>query len=70
MYNRLSILKIIDGLSKTINITKKVIPIYNEIKPYINKSTKILSNINIEPKLQNTSNNIIKKETNNPIFFQ
>lgn len=71
MYNNLSILKLVDGLSKTIRITKKVLPIYNEIKPYINKSTKLLSNMNFNNKKTLKTNNIlITKETNNPVFFQ
>lgn len=71
MYNNLSILKLVDGLSKTIRITKKVLPIYNEIKPYINKSTKLLSNINFNnQKTLKTDNILITKETNNPVFFQ
>lgn len=71
MYNNLSILKLVDGLSKTIRITKKVLPIYNEIKPYINKSTKLLSNMNFNnQKTLKTDNILITKETNNPVFFQ
>ncbi|MGN1337660.1 MAG: hypothetical protein ACI4WW_04215 [Candidatus Coprovivens sp.] len=71
MYNNLSILKLVDGLSKTIRITKKVLPIYNEIKPYINKSTKLLSNMNFNnQKTLKTDNILITKESNNPVFFQ
>lgn len=73
MQNSLSLLKIIDGLSKSINIAKKIIPIYKEVKPLINKSEeyiKKLQNINV-------SKQPIKKEittqtasSSKPIFFQ
>ncbi len=73
MQNSLSLLKIIDGLSKSINIAKKIIPIYKEVKPLINKSEEYIK------KLQNINVNKqpIKKEittqttsTSKPIFFQ
>lgn len=73
MNNSLSLIKIINGLSKTLTIANKVIPLYKEVKPYINKTNTFLSNIN-RPKPQ--TNNIIKKqpvnkENNNlPTFFQ
>lgn len=73
MNNSLSLIKIINGLSKTLTIANKVIPLYKEVKPYINKTNTFLSNIN-KPKQKN--NNIPKQQpiqnnnTNLPTFFQ
>lgn len=73
MNNSLSLIKIINGLSKTLTIANKVIPLYKEVKPYINKTNTFLSNIN-KPKQKN--NNISKQQpiqnnnTNLPTFFQ
>lgn len=80
MNNNISLIKIINGLSKTINIANKMLPLYNQIKPIIANGNKLLSNLN------NNSNIIketpIKKETpkeikediirnnNSPTFFQ
>ena len=76
MNNNLSLIKILSGLNKTINITKQVIPIYKQVKPIISKSGTFINKLN-QPisnnKLQNIKNinNIpTEKNTNNPIFFQ
>lgn len=80
MNNNLSLLKIINGLSRTINLANQMLPLYNQIKPIINNGSKILSNINI-PKKDKTPTNIITNETTNnqnipnnksslPTFFQ
>lgn len=68
MNNNLSLLKIINGLSRTINIANQMLPLYNQIKPIINNGSKLLSNINI-PKKENVTNqttNTTKKITNLP----
>ena len=46
MNNGLSLLKIINGLSKTLTIAKEVIPLYKQVKPIISNSGKLLNNIN------------------------
>ncbi len=80
MYNRFSLLNIIGGLSKTLNIANQMIPLYKQVKPLIANSNKVLSNLqNIKiPKnnIQNTKNNQvinnhpIVKPPNVPTFFQ
>lgn len=76
MNNNLSLLKIINGLSKTINVANQLIPLYSQIKPLITSTNKSITNIknnlkdNISPpKIENIP---IKKEANNnlPTFFQ
>lgn len=73
MNNSLSLIKIINGLSKTLTIANKVIPLYKEVKPYINKTNTFLSNIN-KPKQKNNSipkQQPIQNNNNNlPTFFQ
>lgn len=74
MNNNLSLIKIINGLSKTINIANKMLPLYNQIKPIIINSSKALNNININTntKTNKVTNDTLKKEVNNnlPTFFQ
>lgn len=74
MNNTFSLTKIIGGLSKTLNVVNQLIPLYNQVKPYIAKANKFKSNINnisikptqnIQPKQTNTQNH-----TNLPTFFQ
>lgn len=72
MNNNLSLIKIINGLSKTINIANKMLPLYNQIKPIIINSSKALNNININTKSNKVTNDNSPKEVNNnlPTFFQ
>ena len=80
MNNNFSLLKIINGLSKTINIANQMLPLYNQIKPIITNGSKLLSNINIPNSTKENTNKIINKKneletptnnTNNlPTFFQ
>ena len=80
MNSNFSLLKIINGLSRTINIANQMLPLYNQIKPIISNGSKLLSNINL-PTLQKQNNNTvttntkqietpIQTETNLPTFFQ
>ena len=74
MNNNLSLIKIINGLSKTINIANKMLPLYNQIKPIIINSSKVLNNINnntINKQKQITTSNK-PQEVNNKLhtFFQ
>ena len=75
MNNSLSLVKIISGLSKTLNVANKLIPLYQEVKPYIGKANKFINNINNLP--ISKSNNNIKEivedkinKFNQPTFFQ
>lgn len=80
MNNGLSLIKIISGLSKTLNIAREVIPIYKQVKPIISNSGKLLSGLNNfslnKQKNDNNNNNNtstteLKQITNNnPVFFQ
>ncbi len=80
MNNNLSILKIINGLSKTINIANKMLPLYNQIKPIIANGNKVINNINNYTSNLSQNKNINKspppaskpKQINNnlPTFFQ
>ena len=45
MNNNLSLLKIINGLSKTINVANQLIPLYSQIKPLITSTNKSITNI-------------------------
>ena len=78
--NNQLLLKIINGTSNIISTSKKIIPIYNDIKPLINKIKNIkefISSKNIN--LFKPSNNVLeskKEETitnvnvsSNPQFF-
>lgn len=83
MNNGLSMLSILNGLSRTLNIAHQLIPLYKQVKPIINNSSKILSNIkglnfNTNRKVNGGDENIkrIQRNTNkvysysSPTFFQ
>lgn len=53
----LSLLKIVGGLSRTLNIANQMIPLYKQVKPLIQNSGKVLSN------LKNFANTTIKNNT-------
>lgn len=81
--NLLNIPRIINSLNNTLDVTKRIIPIYKEAKPMIsnirdsfNKLKKYANNNVIEHAHNNTKNvkekiNTIKSvDSNNPQFFQ
>lgn len=75
--SNLSLLKILNGLSSSINIAKKILPIYNDIKPLAKSIPNIINkikNINISNISSNTLTNQIKSSENTnksgPVFFQ
>lgn len=55
--NSFSLLKIVGGLSRTLNIANQMIPLYKQVKPLIQNSSKVLSN------LKNFANTTIKNNT-------
>lgn len=80
-----NITKLLGGISKTLNIANKAIPIYQQIKPLVNNVPTILKvakNISL-PDIKksnnnnsNTNSNYIDKSinlnnsnSNNPVFF-
>ena len=76
--NTLSISKVINGLSRTLNVINQVIPLYQQTKPVIsnikniydlvknnNNSFNKKQTIDIKVNKKNTSSNIA-----NPVFFQ
>lgn len=81
MNNTPSILRILNGISKTLNIANQMIPLYKQVKPLITNSGKLLNNINnlnlnnninkTQNKTQDT-NQVIKnnKKEIGPTFFQ
>ena len=80
MNNNLSLLKIINGLSKTINIANQMLPLYNQIKPIITNGSKFLSSINLPTSTKSNTSSTNSKPTqiepntklqpNLPTFFQ
>jgi hypothetical protein len=80
--NPFTITKIINGLSKSLNVANNIIPIYEQTKPMIENARNIIKKIkNIDlNKIKNNINNIhdtkIKTTTlksnslNNPSFFK
>lgn len=78
----ITLAKILSGLSKTINIAKEVIPLYESVKPMIGSAKnlpKILNTLNRGSKTKETPkevNSSIIKTTikssliNNPTFFK
>lgn len=77
MNNTPSILRILNGISKTLNIANQMIPLYKQVKPLITNSGKILNNINnlnLKNNINKTqdTNQVIKnnKKEIGPTFFQ
>ena len=78
MNNSFSLLKIVGGLSKTLNVANQLIPLYKQIKPVLSNSGKILSNlqnINLNNKVKNATvisetSTPATSSSNQPIFFQ
>ena len=70
-----SLVRILNGLSKGLNIANQVIPIYNKAKPMVSNTKNIFKTIkNINIINNSTDNKNIKKEPlkdslNNPKFF-
>ena len=65
--NNLNFSNILGSINKTINVIKKSIPIYREIKPYINKEKSLFKNND-----KNTTLNKPNKQSNyndNLTFF-
>ena len=71
--------KIINGLSKTLSVASKIVPIYEQSKPLLNgakSAVKKLQNIKTIPVKTNIKKNDTKKviktdnHFNNPSFFQ
>ena len=73
-----SFIKILNGISKTLNMANQIIPIYQKTKPAISNAKNILGtikNINISDKPKKIVENNSKKELKNspsnnmPQFF-
>ena len=72
MNNSFSLLKIISGLSKTLNVANQLIPLYNQVKPMIANGSKILSSLNKKtstPIKTSNSTPVIPSSNNAPTFF-
>lgn len=83
MNNNLSLIKIIGGISKTLNVANQIIPIYKQVKPIITNSSKYLSQfqnsiLNSKTPIKEQSfndttlnnQNASSIQNNGPIFFQ
>lgn len=74
MNNAFSLTKIIGGLSKTLNVVNQLIPLYNQVKPYVGKANKLMSNINNLSTKQKSNTQTVQPKTqiqnNLPTFFQ
>ena len=62
MNNTYRFLRILSGLSKTLNIAKNVIPIYKDTKPVVNNLKSFYKTIKSPTK---NANNTINSKTNN-----
>lgn len=69
MNNGASLLKIVNGLSRTLNIANQMIPLYKQVKPVIANSGKILAGIKSlnTVKVNNSNNNAAVKINPEPI---
>jgi hypothetical protein len=64
MINGLSIVRILGGISKSLDIIQKISPLYNDIKPLFKKiNIYLTTNNNVETRDNNDSKNSIS-------FFQ
>lgn len=79
MNNGISLLKIISGLSKTLNIANQILPIYKQVKPLISNYKNTLNKLPLNQNQKSSPQNntpeatIIaeqKNPTNKPTFFQ
>lgn len=68
MNNNLSLTKIINGLSKTLNIANQMIPLYKQVKPILEKTNELITKQSPSPKEIKTTKE--ETPTNLPTFFQ
>ena len=70
----LSLSKILTGLSKTLNIANKIIPLYEKAKPITNNFKKIVKVLNQKQTTSKQTKNVPKNKNtfqfNNPTFFK
>ena len=67
MNNNLSLTKIINGLSKTLNIANQMIPLYKQVKPILQKTNELITKQSAKQATENTK---VDNQTNSPTFFQ
>lgn len=70
----LSFFKILDGVSKSLNIVKNVIPIYEKVNPLVKNvivfTNNAFKNTHTQKKITTRSSNYSNKsKPNNPTFF-
>lgn len=83
MNNGFSMLSVLNGISKTLNIANQMIPLYKQIKPIVANSSKIFSNFKslgsnmninngVKDKINGNSMESVKTSynVNSPTFFQ
>ncbi len=77
MNSNLSLLKIINTLSRTLNVANQMIPLYKQAKPLIENSSKMLSGLNNIKQFTKPDTKTIAQEPsitpetnyNSPTFF-
>lgn len=83
MNNGFSMLSVLNGISKTLNIANQMIPLYKQIKPIVANSSRIFSNFKslgsnmninngVKDKINGNSMESVKTSynVNSPTFFQ
>lgn len=66
MNNGLSMLSVLNGLSRTLSVARQIIPLYKQIKPIVANSSKLLDNFkSMGMKNNNNTNN--KSVSNNNV---
>ena len=73
MNNGFSLIKIVSGLSKTLNVANQLIPLYNQVKPILANGSKILSNLQNKTATtiqQRNTQKTLSAPNNMPTFFQ
>ena len=76
IFKKFSLTKFLSGTGKTLNVINQAIPIYYQVKPMINNAKtmfKVMSAVKSDDKeviiKDNKSNDSIKINNENPIFF-
>ena len=71
MNNNLSLIKLINNASKTLNFINQLIPIYKKVQPMISKTQNYIAGINTTKQMDNSLPSKTSNTNNNqPTFFQ
>ncbi|HAB65800.1 MAG TPA: hypothetical protein DCE23_00385 [Firmicutes bacterium] len=67
MNNGLSMLNVLNGLSRTLSVARQIIPLYKQIKPIVANSGKLLDNFK-SIGMKNSNNKSVSNSNVNNIF--